>query len=282
MKLGIGLPNTHEEVDRDLILTWARRAEEGPFDSLGVFDRLNYHSLEPFQTLGVCAGATESIRLATTIVAGPIRSTALLAKTSATLDVLSDGRLTLGLGLGARKDDYEEAGADYHTRGDRFTEQLKQLRSYWDNESLDPKPVQPGGPEILVGGMSDRAFGRVARFGDGYIQSGGPPKVFDRDANKARAAWNENGRPGEPVLWGHGYFALGEEEAEEGEEHLLDYYAFTGPFAETVAEGLLSTPQKVVQFIRGYEEKGCDHLVLCPTVADLSQIDRLTEIVEGL
>jgi len=282
MKLGIGLPNTLEDVDRDLILSWARKAEDGPFDSLGVFDRLLYHSLEPFQTLSVCAGATEELRLVTAIVAAPLRPTAILAKTAASLDVLSGGRLTLGLGLGARKEDYQEAESDYHARGDRFTQQLKDLRDYWDNESLDPQPVQPGGPEILVGGRSDRAFGRVARFADGFIQSGGPPSVFEREANKARSAWQEADRPGSPSLWGHGYFALGDEEAEEGEEHLLDYYAFTGPFAETVAEGLLNTPQKIVQFIRGYEDKGCDHLLIFPTVADLSQIDRLIEVIEGM
>lgn len=280
MQVGIGLPNTLSNVDRELAVSWARKAEAGPFTSLGVFDRLVYDSLDPFQTLAVCAGATEEIRFSTSIIAGPLRSNAMLAKKAATLDVLSDGRLTLGLALGARKDDYEAADTEYRTRGRRFTKQLDELRSYWEGDEIGPDPVQDGGPELLVGGSSNPAFKRVGRFGDGYIHGGGPPRAFAKDAEKARGAWSEEGRPGDPTLWGHGYFALGgEEQADRGREYLLDYYEFTGPFAERIAEGLLTTPQEIIQFIRGYEEEGCDELLLFPTVADEEQYDRLAEVV---
>ena len=64
-----------------------------------------------------------------------------------------------------------------------------------------------------------------------------------------------------------------------GRAYLLDYYAFTGPFAERIADGLLTTPQAVVQFVRGYAEAGCDHLVLFPTVARIEELERLREIL---
>lgn len=282
MQVGVGFPNTLTGVDAELTHSWARRAEAGPFTSLGVFDRVVYDSLDPLSTLAVCAGETEDIRLVTSIIAGPLRSTALLGKKAATLDVLSDGRLTLGLALGARKGDYEAAGVDYQSRGGRFTKQLDELREIWQGDDIGPDPVQKGGPELLVGGYSDPSYKRVGRYGDGYIHGGGPPKIFAKEAGKAKAAWNEEGRPGSPALWGHGYFALGDEAtAEAGREYLLDYYAFTGPFAEQVAEGLLTTPQEVVQFIRGYEERGCDELLLFPTVPDIEQYERLEEIVEN-
>jgi len=282
MQVGVGLPNTLEGADAETTREWARRAEAGPFTSLGVFDRLVYDSLDPMSTLAVCAGETEDVRLATSIVAGPLRSTALLAKKAATLDVLSDGRLTLGLALGARKDDYEAADAEFGSRGARFTRQLDELREIWQGDEIGPDPVQEGGPELLVGGYSDPSYKRVAHYGDGYIHGGGPPKIFAQEAEKAEAAWAEEGRPGDPEIWGHGYFALGDEEtAQAGREYLLDYYEFTGPFAETVAEGLLTTPQEVVQFIRGYEERGCDELLLFPTVADMDQYERLEAVVEN-
>lgn len=282
MQVGIGIPNTLSGTDGDLALDWARRAEAGPFTSVGVFDRVCYDSLDPMGTLAACAGGTEDIRLATSIVAGPLRSTAMLAKKAATLDALSDGRLTLGLALGARKDDYEAVGADYRGRGGRFTNQLDQLRDYWNSDEIGPSPVQEGGPELLVGGASDPTYKRVGRYGDGYIHGGGPPRAFAKEAEKARGAWNEAGRPGDPTLWGHGYFALGDEETiEKGREYLLDYYAFTGPFAERIADGLLTTPQEIVQFIRGYEEENCDELILFPTVADMNQYERLEEVVEN-
>lgn len=282
MNVGVGLPNTLTGADRDLILDYARRADEGPFTSIGVFDRLRYESLDPMSTLAACAGATDDVRLATSIVAGPLRRNALLAKQTATIDVLSDGRLTLGVALGARRDDYETAGVPYGDRGKLFTEQLDDLRTYWEGDEVGPTPVQDGGPELLVGGMSDPTYKRVGRYGDGYIHGGGPPRIFGREATRARGAWTEAERPGDPAIWGHGYFALGDDSlAERGREYLLDYYAFTGPFAEKVADGLLTTPQEVVQFIRGYEDEGCDELLLFPTVTGIEQYERLETIVEN-
>ncbi|USZ73623.1 LLM class flavin-dependent oxidoreductase [Natronosalvus halobius] len=282
MQVGIGLPNTLTGADADLTLSWAKRAEAGPFSSIGVFDRIVYDSLDPLSTLAVCAGATEDIRLATSIVAGPVRSTGLLAKKAATVDVLSDGRLTLGVALGARREDYEAANAEFRGRGSRFTKQLDELRDIWQSDEIGPDPVQEGGPELLIGGSSDPTYKRVGRYGDGYIHGGGPPRAFAKEAEKARGAWNEEGRPGDPTLWGHGYFALGDDEAaEKGREYLLDYYEFTGPFAERIADGLLTTPQEVIQFVRGYEEEGCDELLLFPTVPDIEQYERLETVIEN-
>ncbi|HJZ49364.1 MAG TPA: LLM class flavin-dependent oxidoreductase [Roseiflexaceae bacterium] len=281
MELGIGLPNTLNGASGELLLAWARRADAGPFASLGVFDRLLYHSFDPLISLAAVAGATSRISLATTIIIGPLRNDALLAKEAATLDALSGGRLTLGLALGARRDDYTAAGVDYAARGQRLDQQLAALRGYWEDERFVPHPARPGGPPVLVGGLSDSAYARAARQADGYIHGGGPPKAFAGAAQKARAAWVDAGRAERPQLWGQGYYALGDEaDAAAGRAYLLDYYAFTGPFAERIAAGLLTTPQAIAQFVRGYAEAGCDHLVLFPTVARMEQYERLVEVIE--
>ena len=279
MEVGTGLPNTLKGATGDLMLDWARRADAGPFASLGVFDRLSYDSYDPLITLAAAAGATARIRLVTMIITGPLRNDALLAKEVASLDALSGGRLTLGIALGARKEDYDVAGIEYTTRGRRLSEQLAALRAVWEDETFGPHPAQPGGPEIVVGGLNDSAYARAARYADGYVHGGGPPRAFAAAATKARAAWVDAGRPGQPRLWAQGYYALGEEAAEAGRAYMLDYYAFTGPFAERIAAGLLTTPQAIVQFVRGYAEAGCDHLVLFPTVARIEQLERLTEVV---
>ncbi len=279
MRVGIGLPNTNPGVGRELILEWARQADAGPFSCLGVLDRLVYDSYDPLAVLAAAAAVTERIRLATTIIISPLRNTALLAKAAASVDALSSGRLTLGLAVGARQEDYVAAGVDYHSRGKRLTEQLATLRDLWEDESAGPRPVQPHGPELLVGGGSDSTFARVARYADGYVHGGGPPKTFARAAEKARAAWLDAGRPGQPRLWSMGYFALGEEASESGADYLRHYYAFTGPFAEKIAAGLLTTPQAIAQFMRGYADAGCDELVLFPAVAEINQLQRLAEVV---
>jgi alkanesulfonate monooxygenase SsuD/methylene tetrahydromethanopterin reductase-like flavin-dependent oxidoreductase (luciferase family) len=279
MQVGIGLPNTTPGADRELLIDWARQADAGPFSNLSVLDRLVYDSYEPLIALAAAAVVTQRIRLATTIIISPLRNTALLAKAAASVDALSGGRLTLGLAVGARVDDYQAAGADYSIRGKRLTEQLAALRSYWEDEAFGPRPIQPHGPELLIGGGSDQTFARMARYTDGYVHGGGPPKTFARAAEKVRAAWLDAGRPGQPRLWAMGYFALGGDAAEAGVDYLRAYYAFTGPFAEKIAAGLLTTPQAIAQFIRGYAEAGCDELVLFPTVPELSQLQRLANVI---
>lgn len=279
MQVGVGLPNTLSGAGRELILNWARQADSGPFSSLALFDRLLYDSYEPLTTMAAAAAVTNRIRLATTILIAPLHNTLLLAKAAATVDALANGRLTLGVAVGAREADYIAAGVPYQDRGKRLVEQLATLRRYWEDESLGPRPVQANGPELLVGGLTDVVFARVARYADGYVHNGGPPRAFARSAEKALAAWKDAGRPGRPRLWGMGYFAFGDTAAEAGRRYLRDYYDFTGPFAERIAQGLLTTPQALAQFIRGYAGAGCDELLLFPTVPDLTQLERLAKLL---
>lgn len=279
MRVGVGLPSGVPGAAGALLIDWARRADAGPFSSLGAIDRLPYDSFEPLTTLAAAAAVTRRVRLATMVVVGPLRNTVLLAKAAATVDALSGGRLVLGLAVGARTDDFDTAGVDHRGRGRRLSEQLLALRTHWENNRIGPRPARPGGPELLVGGLNDEAFARAARYADGYVHGGGPPRAFARAADRARAAWIDAGRPGAPRLWGQAYYALGDDAADAGVRYLRDYYAFTGPFAETIAAGLLTTPQAIVQLVRGYEEAGCEELVLFPTIPDLAQLDRLAEVI---
>jgi len=263
MRIGVGLPTSTPGGGAALLVDWARAAERLGFTSLGVVDRLVYDCWEPMVALAAAGAVTERPRLVTMILIGPLRDTAALARQAATLQAISNGRLVLGLGIGARHDDYEAAGVDPSHRGRDLSEQLARLRL----ESEDPP--------LLVGGAGGPAFARSARYADGYVHGGGPPRAFAAAAARARAAWCDAGRPGTPQLWGQGYFALGQ--AERGAAYLRSYYEFAGPFAEKVAAANLATPQAVKDFVRGYEEEGCDELVLFPTVSDLAQLERLAE-----
>jgi alkanesulfonate monooxygenase SsuD/methylene tetrahydromethanopterin reductase-like flavin-dependent oxidoreductase (luciferase family) len=272
MNVGVGLPTTTPGADGALVIEWAQRAEAGPFSSVAVLDRVAYDNLEPFTALAAAAAVTARVRLATMIAIAPLRSTALLAKQAASVQTLSGGRLTLGLAIGARVQDYEVAGVDHRGRGRRFTEQLAYLRGRVDEEEVGPSRE---GIELLVGGSSSPAFARMARYADGYAHGGGPPRAFAGAVTRAEAAWRDLGRPGRPRLWGQGYFALGD--IERGNDYLRDYYAFTGPFAERIVSANLTSPRAVKDFVRGYGEAGCDELVLFPTVSDTGELDRLAE-----
>jgi alkanesulfonate monooxygenase SsuD/methylene tetrahydromethanopterin reductase-like flavin-dependent oxidoreductase (luciferase family) len=265
VKVGIGLPNTVPGTSGAMLVEWARRADAGPFSTVAVLDRLVYDSIDPFTALSAAAAVTERVRLATMVAIGPLRTPAMLAKQAQSVQTLAGpGRFTLGLGLGARHDDYRAAGVDHRNRGALLSEQLAYLRGEVDTKI-----------EILVGGGSGPAFARMARYADGYAHGGGPPRAFGSAVTRARAAWHDHERPGQPALWGQGYFAFGD--PDRGTDYLRDYYAFTGPFAEKIAAGNLTSARAVKDFVRGYEAEGCDELILLPTVADLDDIDRLAE-----
>jgi alkanesulfonate monooxygenase SsuD/methylene tetrahydromethanopterin reductase-like flavin-dependent oxidoreductase (luciferase family) len=282
MQVGVGLPSTIPDTQGQLIIEWACRADEGPFSSLGVLDRLVYDSYDPLIALGAVAGVTHRVKLATTIIIGPLHNNSLLAKYAASLDALSGGRLVLGLAVGARKEDYDASGVNYRERGKRLSEQLTSLRSMWEDNYIGPKTTRQAGPNLLVGGLSDQSYARMVRYTDGYVHGGGPPRAFARAADKAYAAWRDAGRPGKPQIWAQGYFALGDDGVKTaGYRYLRNYYSFTGPFVERIAAGLLTSPQSVAQFIRGYQDAGCDELVLFPTVPDIAQLDRLAEILHA-
>ncbi|MFN2390109.1 MAG: LLM class flavin-dependent oxidoreductase [Actinomycetota bacterium] len=271
--MGIGLPNAVPGTPAGLLVDWAQKAEAGPFSSVGVVDRVVYECHDPLATLAAVASATNRIGLGTMVLIGPLRGNSDLASEAAAIDAASGGRLTLGLAVGARSEDYNALGVPTKGRGDRLTEQLLDLRLSWEREG---NAGTTRGPRLLVGGSSDLTFLRAARYADGYVHGGGPPRTFVRAADTARTAWSELARTGSPELWAQGYFALGDPgTVERGRDYMRDYYAFTGPFAARIAEGMLATPQAIAQFVRGYAEAGCHELVLFPAVAELDQIDLL-------
>ena len=202
MKIGIGLPAAIPGVDGERVLEWARKADAGAFSSLAVIDRLVYPNFEPLITLAAAAAVTERVGLMTTILLAPLRNAGVLAKQAATLDAISGGRLTLGLAVGGREDDYRAAPASYQDRGKRFDEQLALMKRIWSGEAagdgigpVGPPPSRPGGPELLMGGLSPAALRRVGRWADGYICPGTPESL--RPAYDAvEESWEAAGRSG--------------------------------------------------------------------------------------
>ena len=286
MRIAIGLPATIPGARGDLILEWARKADAGPFSSLGILDRLVYTNYESLIALAGVAAVTTRVRLMTTVLLAPLRSAALLAKQAATVDALSNGRLTLGLGVGGREDDFRAAEVDFRRRGKTFDAQLETMSRVWSGEriaeeigAIGPKPAQAGGPEILIGGYTPAAMQRLARWGVGYIAGGAPPEQAKMGYAAALDVWTQAGRPGKPRFVGASYFGLGENAAERGAVYLRDYYSFLGPAAERVAGAFPSTVEALRERIQAFEDVGADELMLWPTIAELDQVERLAELV---
>lgn len=290
MKIGIGLPGTIPGVKGSLFLEWARRADAGPFSSLSIIDRLVYSNYEPLIALAAAAAVTNRIRLLTSILLAPPRETAWLAKEAASLDAISNGRLTLGLGIGGREDDFAAVGIPFKGRGKRFEQQIATLKRIWSGQPLregigpiGPAPVQKGGPELLIGGYTPAAIRRAGKLGDGYIAGGGGnPGRVRQGYELALQSWKEAGRPGSPRFVAAFYSVVGADKLDQAGAYLHDYYRFLGPAADGMVQALPTTPDAIRKLIHEYANVGVDELILWPTVAELEQLDLYADLVAKL
>ncbi len=287
MKIGIGLPASVPGAQREAILEWARKADEGPFASLGIIDRVAYPNWEPLIALAGAAAVTHRIRLMTNVIIAPVRDAALLAKQAASLDALSGGRLTLGLGVGRREDDYQAVTGNFHRRGRRFEEQLGVMKRVWSGQcpvdgvtQVGPEPVQPEGPELLIGGFAPAAIQRAGRWADGYLGGGGDPEAARALYQAVEEAWTAQGRSTRPRIVATNGFALGADAAERGAAQARHYNQFLGAeMAQRAADGVLSSPEQVRSGIPAFSDIGADEMVFLPQVHDPEQVDRLADIV---
>lgn len=280
MDIGIGLPNAVPGVDRRGIVDWARRAEEAGFASLGTLDRIAYPNYESLISLAAAAAVTERIRLMTDILIAPLRcNAALFAKQTATLDNLSGGRLVLGLAVGGRADDYELSGIDFHGRGRAFERQLSEVNDLWAGDAVGPDPANGKRPGLLIGGSSDHAFHRAARYADGWTMAGGTPDMLSEALTQLRSAWSDAGREGAPRTAALFYFVLGDDAQRTAQQNLGHYYAFLGDYAQRIVQSAAKDPDTVKGYLAGFEQAGADEVICFPASSDPSQVERLAEAV---
>jgi alkanesulfonate monooxygenase SsuD/methylene tetrahydromethanopterin reductase-like flavin-dependent oxidoreductase (luciferase family) len=285
VQIGIGLPNPVLGVPGPLLVAWARRAEDQGLSTLATIDRIAYPSYDSLTALTAAAAVTNQIGLLTNILLEPAYNPVLLAKVTASLDQLSGGRLTLGLGVGGRPDDYQLAGRSFADRGKRFDADLQLLHQAWAGEPVagSPFPVSPpttrGRIPLLIGGQPELATRRAVRWGAGFTIGGAPPEMAAGMIQGFQATWEQAGGQGQPRIVALSYFSLGEEHTEESLHNLRTYYGFLGEWVEGIAMGAPRTPAAVRERAAAFEELGVDELIFDPTVADLDQIDRLADAV---
>ena len=287
MEIGIGLPSTLASATGADILTWAREADTAGFSTLGTIDRVVYGNHETIPTLAAAAAVTSRIRLTSAILIAPFRGNGtLLAKELATIDSFADGRLTVGIAVGGRDDDYTATGTDFHRRGAIFDDQLAEMREVWSGASRGTAgavgPVPAGdGPPLLIGGGGEHTNRRVVEYGAGWISGGGGPDAFAKGAAPIRQAWSDGGRSGAPRLVALGYYALGPDATALAEGYLTDYYAFAGPYAKMAAEAALTSEDAVREQLAAFADAGCDELILFPCSPEVDQLRRLAGVALG-
>jgi alkanesulfonate monooxygenase SsuD/methylene tetrahydromethanopterin reductase-like flavin-dependent oxidoreductase (luciferase family) len=282
MRIGIGLPNQVRDVHAPVIPAWARRAEEAGFATLGTTGRVAYPGVMDTVALATAAGATTTIGLLSQVLVATAWPGTLLAKEAASIDGVSGGRLTLGIGVGIREDDFVVPGHGPRDRGARMDRDLATYRSMWAGEPVpgSPNPAVPAGGRqvpLLFGATTPAAYRRMAESSDGYIAASVPAAVASGAFDAARAAWQAAGRPGQPRLVGLNYFALGD--PDRGRANIVDYYAATPEYQDIVVDGVHTDAESLRDAVKQFEALGADELILGPGTDDLDEITRLADIV---
>jgi alkanesulfonate monooxygenase SsuD/methylene tetrahydromethanopterin reductase-like flavin-dependent oxidoreductase (luciferase family) len=267
MKIGIGLPNVAPGTDGYAVIGWAKRAEELGFDALAVIDRPADDSYEALLALAMAAAVTDRIELVTNGIVTPARNITSLAKQAASLDRASGGRLTVGLAVGVRDDDFAVSGLAPHDRGRMLDAQLEQLRRLW--------AVGPGA-RLLVGGAAQQAGQLAAQHGDGWTTMIGSPDEFAAGYALARSEWADAGRRGEPAGMAVFYAALGGAAHEHAVKAIDSYYGWLGD--ETVAHIIASVAcdeRAVTARVAAFAAAGAGEVVVIPCSSDPEQLELL-------
>ena len=291
MKIGMNLPVMVPGLDRPTILEWCRRIDAGPFSSLCAGERITFPNPEVMVTLSAAAAVTERVRIAATVIVLPMHSPVLMAKQLATLDVLSAGRLTVGLGVGGREEDYRAVGAPFdNARLGRLERGVAIMRRAWAGENVvqgalrpvEPFPVQEGGPELLAGSLMPQSIRRAARWADGLTDfSFGPnPREVEMRFAAARAAWAEAGRP-VPRLTTSCWFALGDGGRAQMDAYVGRYLNFMGPEGAQMIAPMCTTVSAsgLKDVVKAIADLGADELMLVPTTADPEELDRVADLL---
>lgn len=237
--------------------------------------------------LAVAAGATDQMRVLSSIILTPFYHPLVLARTTATLDAASGGRLTLGVGVGGEFPvEFEAAGLRVNQRGRRTDECLEVMRKLWAGEKvtfsgrhfqltdamINPAPVQKPNPPVWVSGRRDAAMARAAKFGDGWM-----PYFYDapryRDSvGKIKGFAAEAGRDISGFQWAHfPYIAIyptEQQAAEVAAEQLGGRYLYGGEFLDIVRKYcLLGTVENCIEQLQEYIDAGARHIIFsisCP------------------
>jgi alkanesulfonate monooxygenase SsuD/methylene tetrahydromethanopterin reductase-like flavin-dependent oxidoreductase (luciferase family) len=266
-----------------VIPEWAARAERAGFSTLGTLGRVAYPGILDTVALAAAAGATKSIGLFTNVLLAPTWPPVLFAKETAGIDAVSGGRLTLGLGVGSRPDDFVVDGLGLAGRGRRFDRDLAVYRDVWQGQPIGggPNPaVTPGARQIplLIGGGAPVSFERMARWGNGYVGPAAPPPAVAPAFEGARAAWAEAGREGSPYLVAVSYFALGD--VEQGRANVSDYAAVHGEeIVHMLTDAMATGSGPIKDRVAAYADLGIDELIFSPSVGDIDEVSRLADAV---
>jgi alkanesulfonate monooxygenase SsuD/methylene tetrahydromethanopterin reductase-like flavin-dependent oxidoreductase (luciferase family) len=296
VQIAMTMPVMEPDLDAGMLRDWARTIDDGPFSAVCWGERMAFDNPETLTLMGALASWTERVRLVTTVIVPQLHDPVMLAKALATGDMMSGGRLTVGLGVGGRVEDYLAVGADPATQTIRgMAERVAVMKKVWAGEKITesvlpvgPAPAQPGGPPLLVGTIGPKTLRSAAAWADGLAGT-----TLDLDVAKqnglfdvARDAWAAAGKP-KPHLATSFWFALGplDEARAQVHRHLRRYMNWIpAEYIDAMAPttGFAGSEDDLMAVLREFKAIGADEIQLIPTSSDLDQLKRAADVTRAI
>ena len=247
-----------------------RRADELGYDSLWVIDRIfhNINIIDPMTLMACAAAVTDRIRLGTSVLLFVMRNPVLVAKTISTIDYLSGGRVTLGISLGGRDNEYEPLGIDVKRRVGRFNEGLEVMRRLWtetsvthhgryfdmDNVNVGPKPAQKPGIPVILGGSAEGVYKRAGESADGWVSGGtSNAESFGQSWEKAQGYARAAGRDPGTMDGGKLMYCYVDDDRERAKSELETFtHAYYGPQYDVENNCAYGSGEQCAEFINRY------------------------------
>jgi probable F420-dependent oxidoreductase len=293
--IGLAWVNPAPLTKPENVVNFAKKCEAMGCHSMWTIDRIVYDNLEPLTVLAAAAGATQKIRLGTSVLLANLRHPSHVAKIISTLDFISNGRLTVGLGFGSRESDYKAVEIPFEHRGSRAVEQVQLMKRLWtednvtykgrfynvENLTVGPKPIQKPHPPIWTGGSADVALKRAGTWANGFIcgSSAIPdfPATWEKISGYAKAAGRD---PKKINKAGLTFMAIDDDQnkaVKTVEDYVMRYY---GRLRVDVANtSLVGAPSAIIDRIGAFLSKGLDTLIIGLADPDPRQLDLFGEKV---
>ena len=293
--IGLAWVNPAPLTKPENVVNFAKKCEAMGAHSMWTIDRIAYDNLEPLTILAAAAGATQRIRLGTSVLLANLRHPSHVAKIVSTLDFISNGRVTLGLGFGSRESDYKAVELPFEHRGSRAVEQVQLIKRLWtednvthkgrfynlENISVGPRPVQKPHPPIWTGGSAEVALKRAGTWSDGFICGSSAiadfPATWEKISGYARAAGRDPNKIAKASLT---FMAIDDDQAKAVktvEDYVMRYYGRLR--ADVANTSLVGPPNAIIDRIGAFLSKGLDTLIIGLADPDPRQLDSFGEKV---
>ena len=291
MHIGICLPYMKAGLTRADYMAWFQAVDTGPFHSLCCGERVHGPTMDMRVLLAAAAAATSRVEISPTLYVLPMHNATRVAKEIASLDLLSGGRVRhVSVGYGGREQDYEAVGAQFKGRYGRMDRQVTEMRRVWQGEEIiqgsgpiGPAPTVPGGPQLIAGAMGPKSIERCAQWADGlYAWSpNGEQTELAGAFEMADAAWERAQRPQKPYRLGGCWYSLADDGQQKLYDYVYQYLAIAGPEIAGMMADLVnrSSADSVRIALDNAQAAGCEEVFLVPATAELTEVERLGDII---